>query len=204
MKFQLLYILAFLSFSQTGFSKSSFLPKSFQTNFVQEYKSALKGKKRQSQGIIEYAYPSQIRFEVSKPDKLVYVSNEKISWYYTAPFMEGEPGTVSVRKSKKNGLHKFFDSLKNGLKSNKLYKVTKKGMMATIKFEKKMAKELDIIEAQFKFNNKDMSFKSIQKILVTYTDQHKIKMDFKEIKLNVPFKKGHFVFKAPKNTRINQ
>ena len=112
LKIQLLLILTVLSFTTRGFSKTSFLPKSFQTSFVQEYKSALKGKKRKSHGVIEYAYPSQIRFEVSKPDKLVYISNQKTSWYYSAPYIDGEPGTVSVRKSKKNGLHKFFDSLK--------------------------------------------------------------------------------------------
>jgi outer membrane lipoprotein-sorting protein len=193
-----------LTWSQISLAKSTFLPKSFKTNFTQEYKSALKGKKRKSQGTIEYSYPSKIRFEIDKPDKLVYVTNEKTSWYYTAPFMEGEAGTMSVRKSKKNGLHKFFDSLKNGLKTNKLYSVINKGKMSTIKFSKKMIKELDIIEANFVFSGKDRKFESLSKILMTYSDNHKIKMDFNTIKVNVPFKKGYFVFKAPKNTRINQ
>ncbi len=184
-------------------AKSTFLPKTFMTKFTQEYKSALKGKKRKSHGVIEYAYPSKIRFEIDKPDKLIYVSNNKTSWYYTAPFMEGEPGTLSVRKSKKNGLHKFFDSLRNGLKSNKLYKVINKGKMSTIKFSKKMIKELDIIEAHFIFTGKNRNFSSLSKILMTYSDHHKIKMDFTSIKVNLPFKKGYFVFKAPKNTRVN-
>ena len=195
-----------LSSSNEVFAKSqiTFLPKSFKTTFTQEYKSALKGKMKKSLGKIEYVYPSQIRFEIDKPDKIIYVSNKKTSWYYTAPFIEGEPGTLSVRKSQKTGLHKFFDSLKKGLVSNSLYDVKTLGKTTKIKFKKKMIEELDIIEAIFTFKGNVKKFQALNDILVTYSDNHKIRMKFEEIKIDIPVKKGRFTFKAPKNTRINQ
>lgn len=204
MKTKVLLISLLMSSFLTVSAKTNFLPKSFQTTFTQEYKSALKGKKKKSLGKIEYSYPSQIRFEIDKPDKIIYVSNAKTSWYYTAPFIEGEPGTLSVRKSTKTGLHKFFDSLKKGLVTNKLYTVANQGGTTKITFSKKMAKELDILEALFTFKGKDRKFESLKDILVTYSDNHKIRMEFTDIKINVALKKDRFTFKAPKNTRINQ
>ena len=185
-------------------SKNGFLPKNFKSSFVQEHKSKLKGKIVKSYGKVEYSFPSQIRFEIDKPDKLIYVSNKKLSWYYTAPFIEGEPGTLNIRKSEGNGLHRFFDSLKGGLTSNKLYKVKKSGVTAQVTFSKKIAKELEIAFAVFKFKEKGFQFTSLKTIEVTYLDKRKVKLDFTKINTNISFKKDHFTFNAPKNTRINQ
>ncbi|MCO4792883.1 MAG: outer membrane lipoprotein carrier protein LolA [Bacteriovoracaceae bacterium] len=196
-------ILFTLLFNTQAFAKD-FLPGSFKADFSQEYKTSLKGKIKKSTGQIEYKYPSQIRFEVLAPDKVVFISNKKKSWYYQAPFIEGEPGELNIRKTGKNGLSRFFDILKKGLKTNKFYTVKNKSEKSELKFVKTVAKELDIKEAQLVFKSKKREFNNIKNVELVYLDGHKIKLSFKGVKTGVPLKKERFVFKTPKNTRVNQ
>jgi len=201
--------LIFLLISTTYAHAKDFLPSTFKVDFAQEYKTSLKGKVKKSSGHIQYKYPSQIRFEVTKPDKVVFVSNEKKSWYYQAPFIEGEPGELNVRETGKTGLSRFFDVLKKGLKTNKFYEVKNKSeksesIQTGIKFQEKFAKELDIKGAMITFNDKKRDFKNIKNMELTYVDGHKIKLHFTGMKTGLSMKAENFVFKAPKNTRINQ
>lgn len=197
-------ILIFLLISNTYALAKDFLPNTFKVDFSQEYKTSLKGKVKKSSGHIQYKYPSQIRFEVTKPDKVVFVSNKEKSWYYQAPFIEGEPGELNVRKTGKTGLSRFFDVLKKGLKTNKFYEVKNDSEKSVIKFVDKFAKELDIKDALITFKDKKRNFENIKNMELTYVDGHKIKLHFTGMKTGLSMNKENFVFKAPKNTRTNQ
>lgn len=196
--------LVFLLISNTYALAKDFLPNTFKVDFSQEYKTSLKGKVKKSSGHIQYKYPSQIRFEVTKPDKVVFVSNKEKSWYYQAPFIEGEPGELNVRKTGKTGLSRFFDVLKKGLKTNKFYEVKNDSEKSVIKFVDKFAKELDIKGALITFKDKKRNFENIKNMELTYVDGHKIKLHFTGMKTGLSMNKENFVFKAPKNTRTNQ
>jgi outer membrane lipoprotein carrier protein len=196
--------LILLLISNTYAFAKDFLPSTFKVDFSQEYKTSLKGKVKKSSGQIQYKYPSQIRFEVTKPDKVLFVSNKEKSWYYQAPFIEGEPGELNVRKTGKTGLSRFFDVLKKGLKTNKFYEVKNKNERSQIKFVDKFAKKLDIKGALITFNDKKRKFENIKNMELTYIDGHKIKLHFSGMKTGLSMNKENFVFKAPKNTRTNQ
>lgn len=184
-----------------GGPNSEFLPGSFVAKFEQVYKSSLKGKKKSSAGVIEYKYPGNIRLEVKKPSDITFISNPKRTWYYRAPFIEGEPGELRVKRSKNMIVAKFFDSLKHGLKSNKLYKV--KGNV--LSFTKKTAKETGVKEATLHFQkSKEPVFGNISEIDLVFNDNKKVKLVFKKMHLDVKLHSNRFTFLVPKNTNVVQ
>jgi outer membrane lipoprotein-sorting protein len=197
------------STSKTKKSKSrkavGFLPASFKANFVQEFKSSLSGKIKSSNGSVEYRYPGRIRFEVEKPNNTIFVSNAKKAWYYTAPYIEGEPGQVSISPSGKFPLSRFFDSLKKGLRSNKYYKVNK--LMPgdyELTFLKKSAKEMGIAKAVLHFKKKKSAkFLNLERVQLDYLNKKKATIKLSKIQRNPKLTKKHFDFEIPKNTKIS-
>lgn len=111
---------------------------------------------------------------------------------------------MNIRKTGKIGLSRFFDILKKGLKTNQYYEVKNKSVSSELKFSEKVSKELDIKSAVLIFKNKKHDFDNVEEVQLTYLDDHKIKLKFTKIVTKVPLKKDHFIFKVPKNTRINQ
>ena len=90
--------IVFLSLS-LQVARAEFLPQGFSARFEQEYVSILKGNTKKGQGFVDYKYPSNIRFETSTPSQIIFVSNGVKSWYYRAPFIEGEEGEVTESKA---------------------------------------------------------------------------------------------------------
>ncbi len=188
-------------FSSTSFA--DFLPQSFTSKFEQEYTSTLKGKVKKGQGAIEYKYPGQIRFETNTPSTVIFVSNGAKSWYYRAPFIEGEQGEVTETSAKEGSsiYIKFFDSLKNGLVSNDLYDV-KKGESPTIVFKAKTSKELGIKESVLYFKNKTgQKFEDVEAIELVFQDGKKSKLKFVDLKVNQTLGADRFNFTPPANTK---
>ena len=183
--------------------EDSFLPATFSSDFEQIQKSALSGKEKKSQGHIEYKYPSHIRFEVQKPDVIIFVSNPEMTWYYTAPFVQGEPGEVTVRPTGKLALAKFFDALKKGLVSNGLYTVSDKADKVELEFNKKSQKELGITKALLNLGGKK-DFASLKSIELEKSDKAKVLLNFSNMKMGAEIKKERFIFVAPPNTRSAQ
>ena len=181
---------------------SKFLPGSFKAEFHQIHKSSITGKEKKSKGSLDYKYPSHIRFETTYPDNIVFVSNPEKTWYYTAPFMEGEPGELTVSKSNRNSLVKFFDLLKKGLRTNKMYSVTKNKKGNLIKFNEKNKRDMGITSAQLSFQGAS-DFKNISEVHLIKTDKTQVHLQFKKVQPGLTFKSSHFVFKAPKNTRTS-
>jgi outer membrane lipoprotein-sorting protein len=188
-----------------GAAKAEFLPQSFSAKFEQEYISILKGTTKKGQGLIDYKYPSNIRFETSTPSQVIFVSNGVKSWYYRAPFIEGEEGEVTESKTQEgNTVYiKFFDSLKNGLSSNSLYDVKNAGDgMHVIMFKSKTSKEFGIKEAVLTFNSaKNKDFSELKKIDILFPDGKKSTLRFIDLKINPAFDIHKFNFVAPPKTK---
>ena len=111
-KFFLIFFAFFGSncFANKGpLTEKDFIPNTFKAYFKQSYKSSLSGKEKITKGYIEYFYPGRVRFEVTSPDKTIFVSNPQTTWYYNAPFIDGEPGEVLIKKTGKMVISKFFD-----------------------------------------------------------------------------------------------
>ena len=185
--------------------KAEFLPTSFSAKFEQEYVSILKGNMKKGQGLIEYKYPGNIRFETTTPSQVIFVSNGIKAWYYRAPFIEGEEGEVSETSAKEsNSVYiKFFDSLKNGLSSNSQYDVKNAGDgMHVVTFKPKIAKEFGIKEAILSFNSdKDKNFSELKKIELLFPDGKKSSLNFVDLKTNLNLDSSRFNFVAPPKTK---
>lgn len=197
-------LLTLVFFSTIAFAKGeAFLPPTFSSDFEQVQKSALSGKEKKSQGRIEYKFPSHIRFEVQKPDVIIFVSNPEMTWYYTAPFVQGEPGEVTARPTGKLALAKFFDALKKGLVSNELYTVAEKNAKVELVFTPKAAKELGVVKAVLSLGEKK-DFGSLKSMELEKSDKAKVVLNLSNLKLNADIKKERFIFVAPPNTRTAQ
>ncbi|WP_127718398.1 outer membrane lipoprotein carrier protein LolA [Halobacteriovorax sp. HLS] len=183
---------------------TSFVPDTFSAKFQQVYKSALTGKEKRSSGSLDYSYPGSIRLETQSPESLIYVSNNKTTWYYTPPFIEGEAGQVSIQQSSKNGLTKFLDMLRKGLKSNKYYTIKKDKLTYKVSFSKNAQKDLGIIFANLHFSKNDFLFEQLTKIEMTQTDKKVKNLILSNIDKSPKFLKTHFDFKIPKNTKVNR
>ena len=198
------WLLSLTLLSSVAWAKGeNFLPPTFSTDFEQIQKSALSGKEKKSLGHIEYKFPSHIRFEVQKPDVIIFVSNPEMTWYYTAPFVQGEPGEVTVRPTGKLALAKFFDALKNGLQSNELYSVAEKAGKVELQFNKKSQKELGITKALLSLGEKK-DFTNLKSMELEKTDKAKVLLNFSNMKIGADIKKERFIFVAPPNTRSAQ
>ena len=161
-----------LSFIQA--QATSFLPSSFKARFTQEYVSSLRREKRTSHGAIHYSYPGHIRFSVDGKQKIAFVSNAKKSWYYTAPFIEGEPGELITSGGgagqKQNPYARLFDILRQGLVDNRYYKISKKSKkMATLTFTQAGANATQIKNATIFFDGV-RRFDKIKRIELVFAD----------------------------------
>jgi outer membrane lipoprotein-sorting protein len=181
---------------------ADFLPKAFSSKFEQEYISILKGKTKKGTGSIEYKYPGQIRFETTTPSSVVFASNGVKSWYYRAPFIEGEQGEVTESSAKESSTVyiKFFDALKNGLVTNNYYEV-KSGEPATLIFKSSASKELGMKESRLHFKSKSQNFADLEMIELIFTDGKTSKLRFLDLKINPDLAASRFNFVPPANTK---
>ncbi|OFZ25968.1 MAG: hypothetical protein A2381_09930 [Bdellovibrionales bacterium RIFOXYB1_FULL_37_110] len=186
----------------------SFVPRTFSSKVEQVTLSALSGKEKKTYGTMDYMYPGKFRYEQEKPEnsKIIFVSNQSQSWFYTAPFLEGEPGDLIINPMKdKFSLSELFDLLQNGLSSNKMYKVQKQAEAEHLTFSKKVAKNLGINKAILTFNKSNLSgFDNIKSVKIIKDDGSAVLFNLLEIKPNLQFGKDHFLFTPPPNTKINK
>lgn len=180
----------------------AFLPNSFKTEYIQEFKSKVDKGNRKATGIFEYKYPSNLRLDQSQPEKLLYVSNSKTTWIYRAPFFEDEAPEVTIHKGQETSLSNFFDILKAGLKTNAHYVVKLDKSMAKITFNKNAIRKTGVKSAQLVFDGKDKNFDKMKQIVIQYEDGRDVKLDLKNTKTNVNFSKKYFEFEVPKNAKI--
>lgn len=182
--------------------------KTFSADFEQLHKSIISGKMKSSLGKIEYRALGFIRLEFTSPDKITYVSNGKTSWYYTAPFVNGQKGEVKISNEADKGPSKIFDMIKAGLTTNKDYKVEvlnspMNGFMIEPSVENQ--KNLGIKNARLAFaNNLVPKFGELLEMEIFYTNQKNVLLKFKNIKLDISLPDATFNFEIPANTQIVQ
>lgn len=172
-------------------------------NYTQEFKSQVSQQNRSGTGVFEYKYPSNLKIDQEKPEKLVYVSNSKTTWIYRAPLFDDEPAEVTVHKGQAASLSSFFDILKDGLKTNGNYSVAIKGSEALLTFNKSASKSTGIKTATLKFNKADrLIFDELNIIDISYTDGRLVELKLSNIATKVTFPAKHFVFEIPKGAKV--
>ena len=181
-------------------SHAGFLPQSFTARLEQSYKSSLTGKIKRIHGTLDYKYPKKMRLKMESPENTLFVRNAQKSWYYTPPFIEGEQGSLTVKKS--DGPERIFDLLNHGLSSNKFYSVKKKKNRYELTFSKEMAKKTDMINVHLDFS-KANGFTDLKSISITYKNRPEVIIQLLKVKTGISFDKNHFKFTPPKNTRVN-
>jgi outer membrane lipoprotein-sorting protein len=182
-----------------------FMPSSFSANFEESFISAATGKEKKSFGKIDYKYPGHIRFEKTSPDPSLFVSNPQKSWYYVPPFVQGEPGQVTIQKSNKLPLTRFLDSIKNGIEGSKLFTHKFQGKELVLTFDKTLQKESTLKEVTLhssKEASQVSSLKEFEKITLVYVDGRKVLLKFIDLKENTSFSGSHFEFTVPPKTNI--
>ncbi len=183
---------------------ADFMPKAFKAEFDQSFVSVIKKKTVTNHGVLSYQYPGNIRLEITDPDEgLIYVSNPQKSWYYRPPFIPGEPGELSVSPQGNTLVAKFFDGLKNGLKSNRLYDVRDLGdRKYELVFKKDAAKDAGVKKATIVLAAGSQDFLKVEKISLVFSDNKKVDLLFKSITALEKFADDVFIFKAPDNTNV--
>lgn len=196
--------LMIFSLSTICFSSWAFMPKSFEAHVVQKQKSALSGRVKESRGQLAYRYPGHLRFEVKKPDEVIFVSNKLKTWYYTGPFIDGESGEVTISNEGNHILTKFFDSFSKGLESNSLYSVKKNDDKVEVTFDEKLQKQLGVLSATFNFKGQDYKFEELKGLSILQHDRQKLTLTLEDIKTGRELPDQTFVFEVPENTKVIQ
>ena len=175
---------------------TEFIPKSFRVTYRQIIVKKISGKTRQVRGVLDYRYPGKVRFEQSRPEKIIWVSNQRKAWFYQAPFVAGESGQLKITSAQENPLAKFFDLLS----SKRNYRVVEKsGSSKEFIFSKKEPVSKAVLE--FKGAKHFANLKSIQ---VVQSNGRKVKLLVDKIALNTKYPAKYFSFHPPKNTRISK
>ena len=198
-----IFILSLL-FSVQTYAKG-FVPDSFSANFEESIISMANGKEKKSFGKIDYKFPGHIRFETISPNSSTFVSNPEKSWYYVPPFIEGEQGQVTIQKSNKLPLTKFFDSIRNGLESSKLFTFKFSGKDLILTFVKTIQKELTLKEVTFHSSKEAKTVQKMsefEKMTLIYADGRKVNLKFLDLKEEPTFPAKHFEFTPPEKTKI--
>lgn len=180
------------------------IPKSFKMELTQIHKSLLKKKNKKTNVFLDYQYPS--RFILNSENETMYTNNGKKSWFYKAPFIEGEEGEVVIQKNSQLGLLRFFDSLQRGFEKSKYfsYKLTDKKL--SFIFNKKGIEVLNLKQMDFYIKKpKKISMLKIDDVLemvMVKSNGQKTRLLIKSVKKDIPFKYSHFNFKIPPHTKI--
>lgn len=186
-------------------SHASFVPSSFSSHYEETMTSTVTGKEIKTTGKIDYKYPSHLRLEVLKPEPSTVVVNDRKTWIYQPPFIEGEKGQVTIQKGSNWPLLKAFDSFKTGLEGSKLFTHKYQGNDLIITFNKDSQKEAGIKEVIFhaKKNAKEVkSLNEFEKMTLVKADGKKQNYKFTDLKENVAFRPSNFEFTTPANTKV--
>ncbi len=200
-----LCILFFIYIGFSSFAWAGFLPRAFEAEFVEEKKSLLPGKVISKPVVFKYEYPSNIHMNFDSNDT-IYICNSKKVWIYQPPIIEGEKGTLKIGTTNKHCYSKLFDSLKRGLKSNKLYSVKKsQGNNYLLSFKKSAREQLSIEKLEIEFEGKKTAFTSIKQFKIFFIeDENPLRLVKKSIKLVKGFSDKIFSFDPPDNTDIQE
>lgn len=181
-------------------AEAAFFPKSFSAKYQESYIGSLRGKEITSKGTLDYQFPGKF---IYKNKNMIYVSNRTQSWLYKKPFIESEQGTVTINHSSQNHhLIKLFDMLNHGLEKNKDYTIKNEGQKVSFIFSAENKKLLGL-DRTILYTKKDMltRFSDVFKIETFDRTDKKKTLEFLDYNEDIKFKKEHFVFTIPPNTK---
>ena len=194
MKLPILLLFPLLSYGR------GFFPETFRASFTEERIGVLSKKKIVHTGLVEYKYPGHLRFEVQGPIQTVLVIGPEKTWYYTAPFVEGEKGELKITATKKGSLGKVFDLMKGGLESNGDYRVTRRGKRYELVLREELEKELGVGKIDLTFGEKT-EFRHLQRMDIVSGGKAKSYI-FRDIRPEVAMPKARFLFRPPPDTNV--
>jgi len=200
------FVLAlFLGLMLIDAALADFLPVAFDASFVQEKHSSVSKNVDTTNLDIKYEFPGNFYLKEAN-NNTVYVCNADKVWYYTPPFIEGEPGLLKTGESSKYCYSEIFDTLKHGLKSNKKYTVSKMVDGGyEIDFTPKSRNKLGLSKLEISFKGKKELFMHIKELSLYYIgDKHPTKLKFKNFKVVKKFASEVFLFTPPENTEIQR
>ena len=192
-----------LLISFSAYSKN-FVPASFSSKYEESLTSAT-GKIKKSHGKIDYKFPGHLRFEVLDPVKSLFVVNPKKAWFYQPAFMKGEKDQVTIQKSANLPLVKFLDSVKDGIENSKLFKTRYEKNDLILTFVKTIQKEMGIEEVTLRASKSAKEINDIsgfETITLKHVNKNKTNIRLIDLKENVKFPSGHFIFKPSANTKV--
>lgn len=174
---------------------------SIETRFEQVTESAHMKQKKRSSGTITIKIPDKIRWETTKPDRNLLVSNGKKFWFYTPPFDEEEPGQVierpggDVRSRLASALMTGSFSAAQKKSGMRIVRVSpseytllpKKGSAGTVK-----RAEIEV----------DLQEKLIRKVTIHHADGNTAEISLSQIQLGKPVSSETFNFVPPPNTDV--
>ena len=198
-------LLFFIIFVISEAHSKSFVPNSFSANFEERILKASIGKESKSIGKMDYKFPGNIRYEVTNPNPMLLVVNTTKSWLYTPPFIKGEEGQVTIQKSSNLPITKFLDALKGGLEGNKVFTTKYEGKDLKLTFNPDMQKETSIKMVTLHATKEAKSIetlKEFENIAILKMDGQVSNIKLMEMKEDVSFDAGHFVFSVPEKTRV--
>ncbi len=196
----LLLLLPALSFAK------AFVPSSFSANFEETVKSVT-GKEKKTFGKVEYKFPGHLRFEVTQPEKSLFVVNPKKTWFYQPAFVKGEKDQVTIQKSANLPLIKFFDSVKNGVDNSKLFTTKYEKNSVVLTFVKTIQKEMGVegVTLNAKGDAKAVKeLKDFESITLNRGKNSKSTIKLLDLNEDATFPPGNFEFTPSSNTKIIQ
>ena len=165
-------------------------------DFTQTNEIAALNQKKVSSGRIVVKQPGKVRWETTKPDSSVMVSDGKKFWFYTPPFDESEHGQLIERKSSEMQT-RLLNALLSG--SFSLAREMKIKRLGNSKFTltPKPGSAGTVAHAEITVDPKE---KLITQVLLQHVGGNRSEITLSNIKLGDPLPDAVFVFIPPPNT----
>lgn len=198
--FALLFLLPTLSFAK------AFVPNSFSANFEETVKSVT-GKEKKTYGKVDYKFPGHLRFEVTQPERSLFIVNPKKTWFYQPAFVKGEKDQVTIQKSANLPLIKFLDSVKNGVEDSKLFTTKYEKNAVVLTFVKTIQKEMGVegVTLNAKGDAKAVKeLKDFESITLNRGKDSKSTIKLLDLNEDASFPPGNFEFTPSSNTKVIQ
>jgi len=201
MKFlALLLLLPTLSFAK------AFVPDSFSANFEETVKSVT-GKEKKTYGKVDYKFPGHLRFEVTKPERSLFIVNPKKTWFYQPAFIKGEKDQVTIQKSANLPLIKFLDSVKNGVENSKLFTTKYEKNAVILTFVKTIQKDMGVegVTLNAKGDAKAVTeLKNFESITLNRGKNSNSTIKLLDLDEGATFPPGNFEFTPSASTKVIQ
>jgi outer membrane lipoprotein-sorting protein len=196
----ILFLFPLLSFAK------AFVPNSFTANFEETIKSVT-GKEKKTYGKVDYKFPGNLRFEVTRPEKSLFIINPKKTWFYQPAFIKGEKDQVTIQKSADLPLIKFLDSVKNGVENSKLFTIKYEKNAVVLTFVKTIQKEMGVEAVTLNATGDAKAVKELKdfaSITLIRGKNSKSTIKLLDLKEDASFSPGNFEFTPSPNTKVIQ